>query len=141
MKQLPQLRILSGSFMLSNGLQQGGIRVSFVINQVPQHYEHNLIQIFGLCPAQGFAFSSCAARRNNIASSPKGAENIAPTGNPSGVQCSGADIEGCPVRLYNAVNGLNSVISFMNVRMSFGDRLNRPSGTGGLPSVGFNTTS
>ena len=58
-----------------------------------------MIQIFGLRSAQGLAFSSCAARRNNVASSPNRAENITPTGSPSGVQCSGADIEGCPVTL------------------------------------------
>jgi len=61
------------------------------------------IQIAGRRAAQGFALSSCAARRNSVASSPKRAENITPTGKPSGVQSSGTDIEGCPVTLKSAV--------------------------------------
>jgi hypothetical protein len=36
--------------------------------------------------AQGCAFSSCAARRKSIASSPNGATNCTPTGSPAGDQ-------------------------------------------------------
>jgi len=48
----------------------------------------------GRLPAQGLAFSNCAASLNNEASSPNLPENITPIGNPSAGQCNGTDIEG-----------------------------------------------
>ena len=50
--------------------------------------------IGGRLPAQGFAFSSCAANLNSVASSPNLPENITPIGKPSADQCNGTDIEG-----------------------------------------------
>ena len=53
----------------------------------------------------GISCSSCAARRNSVASSPVRAVNSIPIGNPSAVQCSGSDMEGCPVTFATIVYG------------------------------------
>ena len=52
--------------------------------------------IGGIRSAHGWALSSCAAKRMSVASSPKREEKRTPMGRPSGVECSGTDIEGCP---------------------------------------------
>jgi len=39
-KEFPQLRIGCRGRVLSNGIQQGSVRVSFVIDQISQHLEH-----------------------------------------------------------------------------------------------------
>ena len=52
--------------------------------------------IGGIRSAHGWALSSCAAKRMSVASSPKREEKSTPMGRPSGVQCNGTDIEGCP---------------------------------------------
>ena len=49
--------------------------------------------------AQGRASSSCEARRNRVASSPKRAVKWTPTGRPSSFQCSGTDMPGWPVKM------------------------------------------
>jgi len=60
-------------------------------------------QTGGLFPAHGRACSNWAARRNRVASSPKGATKWAPTGRPPGVQCRGTLMAGWPVALNTAV--------------------------------------
>ena len=50
--------------------------------------------------------SSCAARRNNVASSPKRPANIMPSGSPALFQASGTDIAGWPDMLNMAVPGM-----------------------------------
>ena len=57
-------------------------------------------------PRQGRSCSSCPARRNNVASSPKRAENIMPSGNPALFQANGTDIAGCPDMLNMLVPGM-----------------------------------
>ena len=55
---------------------------------------------------QGRSCSSCAARRYRVASSPKRAENIMPSGNPFRFHASGIDIAGWPDMLNMLVAGI-----------------------------------
>jgi hypothetical protein len=43
MKQFPQFKILGRGLMLSNDLEQGGICISLVMDQILQHYKHGSI--------------------------------------------------------------------------------------------------
>src|ERR1700736_1087898 len=63
-----------------------GMRLSFVIHA----------QIGGILCFQGRSCSSWAARRNTVASSPKRAANIMPSGSPAAFHASGTDIAGWP---------------------------------------------
>src|SRR4030081_2366894 len=63
-------------------------------------------QIDGNLLFQGRSCSSWAARRNNVASSPKRAANIMPSGSPAAFHASGTDIAGWPDMLNMLVAGI-----------------------------------
>src|ERR1700730_5509626 len=76
-----------------------------------RHREYGLVlaiyaQTGGGLPRQGRSCSSCPARRNSVASSPKRAENIMPSGNPALFHATGIGIDGCPDILNMLVPGM-----------------------------------
>ena len=60
----------------------------------------------GVRSFHGRACSSCAASRNNVASSPNRAVNIMPSGSPAAFHASGIDIDGWPDMLNIEVPGI-----------------------------------
>ena len=67
---------------------------------------HVYAQRGGFLSFHGRCCSNCAARRNSVASSPKRAANIMPSGSPAAFQASGTDIAGCPDMLNMLVPGM-----------------------------------
>ena len=95
----------------------------------------------GRRPAHDRADSSCAARRNSVASSPNRPTKWTPTGSPSAFQYRGTDIAGCPLALQMGVNGTKVSARRRPWRGFSGGESKVPRGTGGSLRVGVSQRS